>query len=483
MSDRGSAVPLTKIHDHLWEVPKHGGMRVPGRVYADERMMSEIKKDQALEQVVNVAYLPGIVGYSLAMPVIHWGYGFPIGGVAATDPTQDGVVSPGGVGYDINCGVRLARTDLLYDDVRDKIADFVRKLYAAVPCGVGARGGIGRVPRKELKRILRRGAAWAVENGHGIGDDLEVCEERGTMPGADPDTLTDRALDRGIDQAGSLGSGNHFLELQVVDEIYLPAEAETLGLAAGGLTVMIHSGSRGLGHQVCTDSLKEMGRAMSRYRIRVPDRQLACAPVDSPEGKRYLGAMFAAANFAWCNRQIMMHLSAEALARALGTTRQGIGFRLIYDVAHNIAKFERHELGSTTRRLLVHRKGATRAAVPDDSPLNDTYRRIGQPVLIPGDMGRYSFLCLGTEASLKETFGSTCHGAGRVMSRSAAKKRARGRDLLAEMDARGVAIQAHGMRTIAEEMPEAYKDVARVVDVMAGAGIVRKVAKLRPVAS
>jgi tRNA-splicing ligase RtcB len=481
MGNSAPSVPLNRIHDYLWEVPKHGEMRVPGRIYADRSLLQDIARDQAVQQVVNVAHLPGIVGYSLAMPDIHWGYGFPIGGVAATDPKEDGVVSPGGVGYDINCGVRVARTDLIYADVKERIPGFVQRIYDTVPCGVGAEGGIGKVSRAELKSILKKGAAWAVERGYGLEEDLEHTEEGGTMPWADPDVVSQHALDRGHAQVGSLGSGNHFLELQIVEEIYLPGEAERMGLKQGTVAVMVHSGSRGLGHQVCTDSLREMGRAMAKYKIRLPDRQLAAAPIESDEGKAYLGAMFAAANFAWCNRQIMMHLAAKALADCTGTTREEMGFHLIYDVAHNIAKFEKHEIGGKERRVLVHRKGATRAAVPPESPLSELYREIGQPVLIPGDMGRYSFLCLGNERSMRETFGSTCHGAGRQMSRTEAKRRARGRDLLAELKSRGVAIRARGMATVAEEMPEAYKDVARVVEVMEKAGIARILARLKPV--
>jgi tRNA-splicing ligase RtcB len=481
MGNSALSVPLNRIHDYLWEIPKHGEMRVPGRIYADRSLLQDIARDQAVQQVVNVAHLPGIVGYSLAMPDIHWGYGFPIGGVAATDPKEDGVVSPGGVGYDINCGVRVARTDLIYADVKERIPEFVQRIYDSVPCGVGAEGGIGKVSRAELKAILKKGAAWAVERGYGLEEDLEHTEERGTMPWADPDAVSQHALDRGHAQVASLGSGNHFLELQIVEEVFLPAEAERMGLVKGSLAVMVHSGSRGLGHQVCTDSLREMGRAMAKYKIRLPDRQLAAAPIESDEGKAYLGAMFAAANFAWCNRQVMMHLAAQALAGCMGTTRERMGFHLIYDVAHNVAKFEKHEVDGKVRRVLVHRKGATRAAVPPESPLSTLYREIGQPVLIPGDMGRYSFLCLGNERSMKETFGSTCHGAGRQMSRTEAKRRARGRDLLAELKSRGVAIRARGMATVAEEMPEAYKDVARVVDVMEKAGIARILARLKPV--
>jgi tRNA-splicing ligase RtcB len=481
MAARSAPIPLTRIHDHLWEIAKHGGMRVPGRIYASRTLLDHIAKDEALQQVVNVAHLPGIVGYSIAMPDIHWGYGFPIGGVAAMDPTDDGVVSPGGVGYDINCGVRLARTDLSFEDVRSRIPEILSRLFDAVPCGVGQSGGIGAVSWNDLDGILAHGAAWAVKRGYGTEADLAATEERGTMPGADPDEVSKAARERGRSQAGSLGSGNHFLELQVIDEIYLPKEAERMGLRKGSVTLMIHCGSRGLGHQVCTDALKTMQGAMTRYGIDLPDRQLAAAPIRSAEGEAYLGAMSAAANFAWCNRQVIMHLAGEALAKYFHRSRADLGFELVYDVAHNIAKFEQHVVGGRRRRLLVHRKGATRAAVPPDSPLIDLYREIGQPVLIPGDMARYSFLCLGCDRSMDETFGSTCHGAGRVMSRTEAKRRAKGRNLFAELEARGVTVRAQGMATVAEEMPESYKDVSDVVDVMERAGIARKLVRLRPV--
>ncbi|MBN2360066.1 MAG: RtcB family protein [Deltaproteobacteria bacterium] len=482
MGARQLQIPLRRLDRNCWEVPAHGGMRVPGRIFADERLLAQIAQDAALQQMVNVAHMPGIVGYSFAMPDIHAGYGFPIGGVAAMDPSSDGVVSPGGVGYDINCGVRLARTNIRHDDVKERIGELIRALYAAVPCGLGVAGGIGRVAKPELRRVLRDGAIWAVRHGLGTADDIEATEDGGAAAGADPSAVSERAIERGHEQLGSLGSGNHFLELQVVDQILLPDAAASLGLVPGNLTVMIHSGSRGLGHQVCTDALQEMGRAAARYKLHLPDRQLAAAPINSPEGQRYLGAMFAAANFAWCNRQVLMQLAADALAGALGSSRQDIGFELVYDVAHNIAKFEQHLLDGQKRLLLVHRKGATRAALLDDSGLAQRFRDHGQPVLIPGDMGRYSFVCAGSRASLDLTFGSSCHGAGRQLSRSEARRQARGRDLFGELRQRGVEVMAEGRQTVAEEMPDAYKDVAQVVAVMRDTGAVRPVARLRPLA-
>jgi len=500
MSTSHPPIPLRRLDANTWEIPAHGGMRVPGRVFADESLIAQIsddpgksltrddpgksltRDDDALQQVINVAHLPGIVGHSFAMPDLHAGYGFPIGGVAAMDPAADGVVSPGGVGYDINCGVRLARTSIQLADVKDRIGELIRQLYAAVPCGVGVAGGIGRVAKPELRRVLRDGASWAVTQGLGTADDLAATEDRGTAAGADPSAVSERAIERGHEQLGSLGSGNHFLELQVVDQILLPDVAEQLGLEAGALTLMIHSGSRGLGHQVCTDALQEMGTAAARFRLQLPDRQLAAAPISSAEGQRYLGAMAAAANFAWCNRQVLMQLAAEALAQALGQSRAGIGCELVYDVAHNIAKFEQHLVDGTKKVLLVHRKGATRAALLDDSGLASRFREIGQPILIPGDMGRYSFVCVGTRASLDLTFGSSCHGAGRLLSRTEARRRARGRDLFAELRQRGVEVMAEGRQTVAEEMPDAYKDVSQVVAVMQNAGVVRPVVRLRPLA-
>jgi tRNA-splicing ligase RtcB len=456
-------------------------MRVPGRIYASERMMSDLRNDPALGQVVNVACLPGIVGYSLAMPDIHWGYGFPIGGVAAID-VESGVVSPGGVGYDINCGVRLVRTNLRYDDVSAKAQRMADALYEAIPAGVGSHGAIPGLAADDLKRLLSRGAAWGRDHGYASDADLDHTEENGCLAMADPDAVSELAYQRGRVQLGTLGSGNHFLECGRIDRIYDAATAAALGLEVGQVMLLIHSGSRGLGHQTCDDYLRVMGTAMGRYAIQLPDRQLAAVPINSPEGLAYLGAMAAAANFAWCNRQLIMHLAQRALEAAVQIGPRELGLRLIYDVCHNIAKFEQHEVDGRPRTLCVHRKGATRAFGPGHPSLPAALRKLGQPVLIPGDMGRYSFLLIGQERAMKETFGSTCHGARRVMSRHQAQRAARGRNLYAEMAAAGVVVRSRGRATVAEEMPAAYKDVADVVEVMEAAGVSRKVARLKPFA-
>ncbi len=472
---------LRPIDVNLWEIPRQGAMRVPGRIYASAAQVEHLRNDPCLVQVVNVAHLPGIVGYSLAMPDIHWGYGFPIGGVAATR-IEDGVVSPGGVGYDINCGVRLVRTNLVIADVRDRVSDLAHALFRSIPCGVGASGAIPKLSKPEVQRVLRQGARWAVENGYGSEPDLGVTEEQGRLESADPDFVSETAVERGAKQLGTLGSGNHFLEVDTVEEVYLPKIAARCGLQKNGIVFLVHSGSRGLGYQVCEDHLSVMGRAMERYRISVPDRQLACTPVQSKEGSTYLGAMAAAANFAWCNRQVMMALAERSFLATFRISPRDLGCRLVYDVCHNIAKIEKHRVNGESRSLCVHRKGATRAFGPNRPEIPEAYRDLGQPVLIPGDMGRGSFLLVGTTAAMEKTFGSTCHGAGRVMSRAQSKKVSRGRDLIEEMRERGVSVLARGRDTLAEEMPHAYKDVSEVVDVMDQAGISRKVARLRPIA-
>ena len=471
---------LTKIHDHLYEIPRQGAMRVPGRIYADAALLRAITADKSPEQVRNVATLPGIVGYSLAMPDMHWGYGFPIGGVAGTD-VEEGVISPGGVGYDINCGCRLVRTGLDVEEIRPQLDRIVDRLFREIPCGVGSHGAIPKLSRREAEEVLLRGAAWAVARGLGEADDLARTEDGGCMPGADPARVSDRAKERGLDQLGTLGSGNHFLEIQYVEEVFDRAAAAAMGLARGAVTLMIHSGSRGLGYQVCDDYLRVMARAVDRYRISLPDRQLACAPIGSEEGRAYLAAMACAANFAWANRQILMHLAVEALQRALGTGPRGLGARLVYDVCHNIAKIEEQTVGGRRRRLCVHRKGATRALGPGHALVPEAYRAVGQPVLIPGDMGRASYVCAGTRRAEEETLGSTCHGAGRVLSRHGALKAAKGRAIHRELADRGVIVRARGRKTLAEEMPQAYKDVDAVVEVMHRSGILTKVARLRPV--
>ncbi len=455
-------------------------MRVPGRVYADDKLMEHIREERALDQVANVAHLPGIVGASLAMPDIHWGYGFPIGGVAATDPAKDGVVSPGGVGYDINCGVRLVASSMTRSEVEPRIRELVNALFHDVPCGVGSHGAIGKLARKDLDAVLQRGSTWAVERGFGRPGDLERTVEGGRLESADPSKVGERAVERGRDQVGTLGSGNHFMELDVVDEVYDESAAAAFGLRTEGVVLQIHSGSRGLGYQVCDDYLEIMQGAVSKYGIALPDRQLACAPVESREGHDYLAAMACAANYAWANRQVMMALAARSISGVMRKSQEELGLRLVYDVCHNIAKLERHEVGGRERLLCVHRKGATRAFPAGHRDVPAAYRGVGQPVLVPGDMGRCSYVCVGTETAMKDTFGSSCHGAGRLMSRRKARKAAHGRKLAEEMAARGVYVMATGKGTLAEEMPSAYKDVADVVGVTERAGIARRVARLRP---
>ena len=471
---------LHQIHDYLWEIPPSGGMRVPGRIYSSRKMIEKyLQKDESVKQVVNVAHLPGIQKYSLAMPDIHWGYGFPIGGVAATD-VEEGVVSPGGVGYDINCGVRLVRTHLSLDQTEKSLQKLIDNLFQSIPTGVGSSGAIRKQPAKEIRKILQKGSSWAVENGYGDQDDLLYTEENGCLAQADPECVSSRAIERGQDQAGTLGSGNHFLEVQVVDQIFDQKTAEKFGLFLGQITMSIHTGSRGLGYQICDDYLKILLKAIPRYGISLPDRQLACAPIQSREGQDYLGAMAAAANFAWNNRQIIMDLAHSCFSRTLNMSPADLGFKLIYDVCHNVAKIEDHKIDGKLKKVCVHRKGATRAFPPKSQHLPERYREVGQPVLVPGDMGRYSYVAVGTEQAMTDTFGSTCHGAGRVQSRHQAIKSGKGRDLVGELKKMGVIIHAKGMKTIAEEMPYAYKDVAEVVDVMHHAGISLKVARLRP---
>jgi len=471
---------LVRLDPHRWLIPRQGKMRVDGLIFADEILMQDIRRGEAVKQVANVAELPGIVGRSIGMPDIHWGYGFAIGGVAAFDPARGGVVSPGGVGYDINCGVRLLRSDIRSRDLRPYLSRIMDRLFETIPAGVGKGYKKFVLKPEDVRAILTRGAAWAIENGFGVAGDLEHIEDRGAIPGSDPDHVSDRAVQRGRDQVGTVGSGNHFIEVGEVEEVYDQAAAERLGLEMGLVTVFIHSGSRGLGYQVCDDYLDVMLKAARRYDIELPDKQLVCAPLDSPEARRYLGAMGAAANFAFANRQVMGHRVREAFETVLGRSPSDLGMGLIYDVAHNIAKFEKHQVDGRETTLCVHRKGATRAFPPGHPELAPAYRDLGQPVFIPGDMGRYSYVLLGTEGAYAETFGSTCHGAGRKMSRRQAKKMASSRNLRDEFDEMGIQVRASSFATIAEEIPDAYKDVTRVVDVVDGAGIGRKVARLKP---
>jgi len=473
--------PIERMDEYRWRIPRKykAEMRADGIIYASAEMMRQIRDDNALEQVANVACLPGLVGNSLAMPDIHYGYGFPIGGVAASD-LEHGVVSPGGVGYDINCGVRLLRTTLTREEVAPRIKDIVNQVFADVPSGVGSKGKV-RVDAKELKRVLTRGSKWAVSQGMGWPEDLDRIEDGGRIEGADPSALTERAVQRGRPQLGTLGAGNHFLEVQVVDEIFDEGTAAALGVAERGqVTVMIHTGSRGLGYQVCDDALKVMQKAVAKYGLSLPDRQLACAPVASPEGREYLAGMAAAANYAWANRQCITHWTREAFERVFGVGARKLGMEIIYDVAHNIAKIEEHEVGGVRKALCVHRKGATRAFGPGRMELSALHRKTGQPVIVPGSMGTASYLCVGTERAMQETWGSTCHGAGRVLSRHAAIRTGKGRDIRRELEAKGVYSRAASREVMAEEMPEAYKDVDEVVRTCHGAGISKVVARLKP---
>jgi len=473
-------VKLRQVDEYRWEIPREGKMRTRGLVFASEAMISKIREDQSLQQVANVATLPGIEGPSLAMPDIHWGYGFPIGGVAAFS-LEEGVVSPGGVGYDINCGVRLLRTNLQRSQVECCIEELVNVLFANIPSGVGSRRKDLKLALPALKEVMRQGAGWAVKNGYGAAADLDHIEAQGCIEGADPERVSQFAMDRGKDQLGTLGSGNHFIEVGYVLEIFDEKLAAALGLFKDQVTAIVHTGSRGLGHQVCDDYIKVMLRAAAKYGIELPDRQLCCAPLNSAEAGNYLAAMAAAANFAFANRQMITHWVRQSFEQVLKIGPRDLGMELIYDVAHNIAKIETHEVGGGVRKkLCIHRKGATRAFPPHHPETPAAYQDTGQPVLIPGDMGRYSFVLVGTEKALTETFGSTCHGAGREMSRHQALKVAKGRNIVRELAARGIVVRGAGRGTIDEEISEAYKDVAMVVDVCQGAGIAKKVAKLKP---
>ena len=473
---------LEQVNEYCWRIPKSykQGMRVDGLIFTDERLLAQLMKDQAPEQVANVAFLPGIQHASLAMPDIHWGYGFCIGGVCATDPKEGGVISPGGVGYDINCGVRLMRSNLFYRDVKPHLRQLVESLFRQVPTGVGKRGKY-HFSEKELRQLLSEGSRYVVESGHGTAGDLEYTEGGGRLDGADADVVSDRALARGAEQCGTLGSGNHFLEVQVVDQVFDEAAASVMGLQKDQICVMIHSGSRGLGYQVCDDALAMLRKAPEKYGIGLPDRQLACAPIDSPEGQRYIAAMRAAANFAWCNRQLLMHQAREVFAEVFGRSWQELQMNLVYDVCHNIAKFEEHAVGGQRKRVWVHRKGATRAFPPNHPEIPAHYRAIGQPVIIPGDMGRASWVLVGQQGSMEKTFGTTCHGAGRAMSRTAAVKDAVGRRIDKELEAKGIIARAQSLRGLAEEQPKAYKDVDEVVEVVHKAGLSNKVARMRPI--
>ncbi|SCG36517.1 RtcB family protein [Micromonospora coxensis] len=465
---------LVEEAPYRFRIDRHDPMRVPGVVFASRSLLPDAAGDRSLEQVANVATLPGIVGASYAMPDVHWGYGFPIGGVAATDLATDGVVSPGGVGFDISCGVRLLAADLDRAELAGVLDAVMDALSVATPRGMG-RGAVWQLAdRAELDAVLRGGSRYAVERGHGNARDLARCEDYGAVDDADPAQVSERAVQRGQQQVGSLGSGNHFLEVQAVEEVYDAPVAAAFGLRPGQVCVMIHCGSRGLGHQICTDHVRAMEQVMPRYGIEVPDRQLACAPVSSPEGRAYLGAMAAAANYARANRQVL----AEA-ARRVFATRTGRALDLVYDVSHNLAKIEQHRVDGESRRLCVHRKGATRALPPGHPDLPDDLRPVGQPVLIPGSMGTGSYVLTGVPGA--PAFASTCHGAGRVQSRRQATKAVRGHDPRREIEARDIAVRGASRRGLAEEMPAAYKDVAAVVEAAEGAGLCRRVARLVPI--
>jgi len=455
------------------------GMRVPGRVFASDDLLPHMRSDNALQQVANVATLPGIVGRSMAMPDIHWGYGFPIGGVAAFD-ADEGVLSPGGVGFDINCGVRLIKTNLTIEELAPHMRALVDKLFDMVPSGVGEEARI-RLGRHDVTDVFAQGAGWAIGQGYGWERDLQHMEHRGHMSDADTGEVSARAITRGARQVGSLGGGNHFLEIQVVDEVFDAEAARVYGLKAGQVCIMIHTGSRGAGHQICTDHLEQMEAAADRYKVRLVDRQLAATPVTSPEAEAYYKAMCAAANFAWTNRQLITHWTREAFSQVLGRDAEAMGMDIVYDVCHNIAKLEEHRVEGSRRKVYVHRKGATRSFGPGHADVPQDYRDVGQPVLVPGDMGTASYVLAGTNGALDETFGSCCHGAGRVLSRTKAARSWKGRDILDQLEAKGVLVKAASERVAAEEAPGAYKNVSHVVDTCDGAGIGRKVVRLRPV--
>ena len=479
MSDK---IPLERVDTYRWRIPRryNSEMLVPGMVYADDELIEQISGDNSLQQVANVATLPGIVGYSLAMPDIHWGYGFPVGGVAATD-AEEGVISPGGIGFDINCGVRLLATDLMQDQIKGKVDRLADELFSHLPSGVGT-DGMRKLTHSEMRAVMLRGAAWAVEEGYGFPEDLEVTEENGCLAGANPDAVSQKAIQRGISQLGSLGSGNHFCEIQVVDHIYDKEAANALGIGQKGQVVAtIHCGSRGFGHQVAEDFIKLAESKQKDYGFRLVDRQLACLPLKSADGQAYLAAMACGANFAWANRQLLMHGVRQAFATVFGRKARTKDLPLVYDVCHNIAKMEEYETDEQMRRVCVHRKGATRAFPAGHPAVPEKYRAVGQPVLIPGDMGRYSFVLVGAPGSMEQSFGTTCHGAGRRLSRTAAKKSISSKELIAQLDARGITVRVHSKNLLSEEAPQAYKDAQQVVNVVHNAGLAKLVARLRPI--
>jgi tRNA-splicing ligase RtcB len=473
---------FTRVNDYIWEVPKEyrDDMRVPARLYASERLFEEALRDRSLEQLVNTATLPGIVKYALAMPDIHQGYGFPIGGVVATE-LPHGVISPGGVGYDINCGVRLLGTNIEKEEIMPHLEDLAGALYYNCPSGVGTKGHL-RLSQQELEELMVNGSRWALKKGYARREDVERTEESGQLAGADPSQVSQRAKKRGMPQVGTLGAGNHFIEVDVIDEVYDHEAAQAMGLREGAIAAQIHCGSRGFGHQVCDDYVRRLQPAVQKYGIQLPDRQLVCAPMDSPEGRGYFGAMACAANYAFANRQVLTHYVRLSFEQTLAGQVDDWDLFQVYDIAHNIAKIETHEIDGKKKRLCVHRKGATRAFGPGFEDLPPEYQKTGQPVLVPGSMGTMSFVLVGTEKSMAQTFGSTCHGAGRTMSRTKAKKTVHGGRLKDQLAREGIIIRAGSLKGLAEEAPVAYKEVDKVVEVVHSAGIARKVARLRPLA-
>lgn len=471
---------IKRISDVKWEIPKsyRDDMRVPVRIFADDRLLEAALGDKSLTQAVNASALPGLVSHVIVMPDVHQGYGFPIGGVAATK-LPDGVISPGGIGYDINCGVRLLSSLIPYDAAEPFLDDLATSLYANCPSGVGVKGSV-RLNLKQLEAVCRIGSEWALKNGYARVEDLPSTEEGGKVPGADPSAVSERAMARGRPQLGTLGGGNHFIEIDVVEQIYHPEAARAMGLLEGHLALQIHCGSRGFGHQVCSDYVRELQGAVRRYGIQLPDRELVCAPLSSPEGKRYLAAMTCAANYAFANRQVLAHYARRSFEQVLAGKIRDFDLHQVYDIAHNMGKIEEHVVDGQKIKVCVHRKGATRAFGPGFPGLPEKYRAMGQPVLVPGSMGTASWVLLGTEESMVQSFGSSCHGAGRVMSRKRAKKSIRGDALRNKLQAQGIRIRAKSMPGLAEEAPQAYKDVDAVVDVVVKAGIAKKVARLRP---
>lgn len=472
-------VKLRKVKEYVWEIPKEGSMNVPARIFADDVLLQKMRSDATLEQAANVAKLPGIYKYSIVLPDGHQGYGFPIGGVAAFD-AENGIISPGGVGYDINCGVRIVRTNLRENEIKPVLKELTTTLFNYVPSGLGSRAQL-KLSDRELNRVLEEGVYWAIENGYGWSEDPEFIEEKGSMEGADATKVSQRAKDRGRSQLGTLGSGNHFLEVQKVDKIYDHKVAKVMGIEEEGqIVVMIHTGSRGLGHQVCSDYLKAMEIAVRKYNVPRPDRELVSVPVTSREAEDYFSAMKAAANFAWTNRQLITHWVRQAFEKVLRGSAEDLDMHIIYDVAHNIAKLEEHRVDGYKRKVYVHRKGATRAFPPGHPLIPSKYREIGQPVLIPGSMGTASYILVGTETAMNITFGSSPHGAGRVLSRAAAKREYKGSIVKSQLENRGIVIRAASLAVVAEEAPGAYKDVDKVAEVADAVGMAKKVVRMIP---